>query len=107
MGTHLERVQAFADEAFAVASLGDLDLLIQETARQLGADYFLMIHHANFAASAPGPGATTRYDVAARVASRGARYHSGVRWVPAVVHRGYVPSKRNSSVARRIAASAV
>jgi len=54
VATHLERVQAFADDAFTVGSLGDLDLMVGEAARDFGADYFLMIHHANYAQGTPG-----------------------------------------------------
>lgn len=48
MATRLERVQAFADAAASVASLPDLDLMMRETAREFGADYYLMVHHSNF-----------------------------------------------------------
>jgi LuxR family transcriptional regulator, quorum-sensing system regulator CciR len=48
MTSQLESVQAFADAALAVASTFDLNLLMSETARDFGADYFLLIHHADF-----------------------------------------------------------
>jgi LuxR family transcriptional regulator, quorum-sensing system regulator CciR len=48
MPSQLERVQAFANDAAAVASLGDLDLMMREAASDFGADYYLMIHHANY-----------------------------------------------------------
>jgi LuxR family transcriptional regulator, quorum-sensing system regulator CciR len=54
VATQLERVQAFADAAHAVGSLGDLDLMMQEATEDLGADYYLMIHHTNFAAGGAG-----------------------------------------------------
>ena len=47
MASQLESVQAFADAALSVASLSDLDLMMREAARTFGADYYLMIHHAN------------------------------------------------------------
>jgi LuxR family quorum-sensing system transcriptional regulator CciR len=48
MASQLESVQAFADAAISVASLSDLDLMMREAARTFGADYYLMIHHANY-----------------------------------------------------------
>lgn len=48
MSSPLERVQDFADCATAISSLTDLRLLMEETAHAFGADYFLMIHHADF-----------------------------------------------------------
>lgn len=48
MSSPLERVQDFAECATAVSSVTDLRLLMEETARAFGADYFLMIHHADF-----------------------------------------------------------
>jgi LuxR family quorum-sensing system transcriptional regulator CciR len=53
MTSQLESVQAFADAALAVRSTFDLDLLMRETAHDFGADYFLLIHHADFS-RAPG-----------------------------------------------------
>jgi LuxR family quorum-sensing system transcriptional regulator CciR len=50
----LERVQAFADDAHAVASLSDLDVMMKETANEFGADYYLMIHHTNYFQGTPG-----------------------------------------------------
>jgi LuxR family quorum-sensing system transcriptional regulator CciR len=47
-------VQAFADAALAAASLPDLHALMAETARAFGADYFLMIHHADFSREPAG-----------------------------------------------------
>jgi LuxR family quorum-sensing system transcriptional regulator CciR len=54
MPSRLERVQAFADAAIAVSSAAELDLLMSGTAREFGADYFLMIHHADFSRSSSG-----------------------------------------------------
>jgi LuxR family quorum-sensing system transcriptional regulator CciR len=54
VSTRLERVQAFADSALAVGSAAELDLLMRGTTREFGADYFLMIHHADFTRSARG-----------------------------------------------------
>lgn len=54
MTTPLGMVQAFADSALALASLPDLHALMAETARAFGADYFLMIHHADFSGNAGG-----------------------------------------------------
>ncbi len=48
MVTQLERVQAFADASVACTSLGDLSMMVGETALDLGAEYFLMVHHADF-----------------------------------------------------------
>lgn len=48
MRSRLERVQAFADAAQTAASLGELDVIMQEAACDFGADYYLMIHHADF-----------------------------------------------------------
>lgn len=48
MTTHLERVQAFANESYAIDSIADLDLLIREAAAEFGADYYLMIHHTDY-----------------------------------------------------------
>jgi LuxR family transcriptional regulator, quorum-sensing system regulator CciR len=45
---HLDRVQAFADAAFAAGSIPQLHDLMENVAREFGADYFLMIHHADF-----------------------------------------------------------
>ena len=50
MTPQLESVQAFAEAALAVNSAFELNLLMTETARDFGADYFLMIHHADFTA---------------------------------------------------------
>lgn len=54
MSSHLERVQAFAEAAQAVASLGDLHLMVEEAAHDFGADYFLMVHHTNYFVGTPG-----------------------------------------------------
>lgn len=54
MTTPLGMVQAFADAALAADSLPDLRALMAETARAFGADYFLMIHHADFSGDAGG-----------------------------------------------------
>lgn len=54
MATPLGMVQAFADAALASHSLPDLHALMAETARAFGADYFLMIHHADFSADPNG-----------------------------------------------------
>jgi LuxR family quorum-sensing system transcriptional regulator CciR len=54
MPSRLGAVQAFADAAIAMRSMGDLHLLMAETAREFGADYFLMIHHADFSRGARG-----------------------------------------------------
>ena len=54
MATPLGMVQAFADAALAAASLPDLQALMTETARAFGADYFLMIHHADFSKEPAG-----------------------------------------------------
>lgn len=48
MATHLERVQAFAEDAHQVASLADLDLMMRGAAHDFGADYYLMIHHTDY-----------------------------------------------------------
>lgn len=50
MHSQLQRVQAFAEAAFTVASMPQLHTLMADVSREFGADYFLMIHHANFAA---------------------------------------------------------
>jgi LuxR family quorum-sensing system transcriptional regulator CciR len=47
-------VQAFADAALASPSLPELHELMAEATRAFGADYFLMIHHADFSAKADG-----------------------------------------------------
>jgi LuxR family transcriptional regulator, quorum-sensing system regulator CciR len=48
MASQLGSIQAFADAALSVASLSDLDMMMRETAAEFGADYYLMIHHANY-----------------------------------------------------------
>lgn len=48
MRSRLERVQAFADAAQSVTSVGDLDIIMSEAACDFGADFYLMIHHADF-----------------------------------------------------------
>jgi LuxR family transcriptional regulator, quorum-sensing system regulator CciR len=48
MASQLDSVQAFADAALSVASLADLDSMMREAASTFGADYYLMIHHANY-----------------------------------------------------------
>lgn len=48
MLSQLERVQAFADAAQDVASFSDLKIMMEEAACDFGADYYLMIHHADF-----------------------------------------------------------
>ena len=48
MRSRLERVQAFADAAQTATSLGELDIIMGEAACDFGADYYLMIHHADF-----------------------------------------------------------
>ncbi len=54
MAAMLERVQAFSDAALTVDSDFELNLLMSETARAFGADYYLMIHHADFSAGDQG-----------------------------------------------------
>lgn len=54
MSSRLERVQAFADTASSLGSVADLDMLMSSTAREFGADFFLMIHHADFSRSTDG-----------------------------------------------------
>lgn len=54
MATPLGMVQDFADAALASASLPDLHALMADATRTFGADYFLMIHHADFSANADG-----------------------------------------------------
>jgi LuxR family quorum-sensing system transcriptional regulator CciR len=54
MATQLERVQAFAEAASGVASLSELDVMTREAAREFGAEFYLMIHHANFFVGTPG-----------------------------------------------------
>lgn len=54
MSAQLERVQAFADLATSVETLTDLDLMMKEAAKDFGADFYLMIHHANFFRGTPG-----------------------------------------------------
>lgn len=48
MRSRLERVQAFADAAQSVDSVRDLEFIMSEAACDFGADYYLMIHHADF-----------------------------------------------------------
>lgn len=54
MAERLGLVQAFADAALASPTLPDLQALMAETVHALGADYFLMIHHADFSADPTG-----------------------------------------------------
>jgi len=54
MTSRLETVQAFAEAARAVDSDFDLGLLMAETACAFGADYYLLIHHADFAIARHG-----------------------------------------------------
>ena len=54
MGSQLQRVQEFAEAAFGVASLSQLHSLMADVSREFGADYFLMIHHADFSAGDRG-----------------------------------------------------
>ena len=54
MGSQLDRVQAFADAAMALPSMSDLHMLMTDAAREFGADYFLMIHHADFSKETRG-----------------------------------------------------
>jgi len=54
MSSQLQSVQAFAEAAHGVGSVAELDLLMRETTREFGADYFLMIHHADFSKSSRG-----------------------------------------------------
>lgn len=54
MSSRLERVQAFADATSFLGSVTGLDMLMSRTAREFGADYFLMIHHADFSRSGEG-----------------------------------------------------
>lgn len=48
MFSQRERVQAFAESAQSVRSFGDLKIMMEEAASDFGADYYLMIHHADF-----------------------------------------------------------
>lgn len=48
MAGRLARIQVFAEEALACGSTAELLDLMLETTRAFGADYFLMIHHADF-----------------------------------------------------------
>ena len=48
MGSPLERVQGFADSIQAADSLQDIEILMGEAACDFGADFYLMIHHADF-----------------------------------------------------------
>ena len=48
MRSRLERVQAFANATLAATSFGELDIIMKEAACDFGADYYLMIHHADF-----------------------------------------------------------
>lgn len=48
MRSRLERVQAFADAAIAATSFPELDIIMKEAACDFGADFYLMIHHADF-----------------------------------------------------------
>ena len=48
MRSRLQRIQAFADDAHSATSFGDLDVMMKEAACDFGADYYLMIHHADF-----------------------------------------------------------
>lgn len=54
MAALLESVQAFAEAALSVDSNFDLNLLMSDTARSFGADYYLMIHHADFSTGGRG-----------------------------------------------------
>lgn len=46
--SELSRIQAFAEGARSARSTSDLKSIILDTARELGADFFLMIHHADY-----------------------------------------------------------
>jgi LuxR family transcriptional regulator, quorum-sensing system regulator CciR len=54
MGSAIRRIQEFADAAASVDSLATLDLMMRDTARAFGADFYLMIHHANCFEGTPG-----------------------------------------------------
>lgn len=54
MRHQLERVQAFAEAAFASQSLSQLHALLGDVTIEFGADYFLLVHHADFSASRKG-----------------------------------------------------
>lgn len=54
MSSPLERVQDFADAAMTIPSITDLRLLMAEATHAFGADYFLMIHHADFSKGEDG-----------------------------------------------------
>ncbi len=54
MGSQLERVQDFAESAFVATSLSQLHAMMAEVSLFFGADYFLMIHHADFSAGDRG-----------------------------------------------------
>jgi LuxR family quorum-sensing system transcriptional regulator CciR len=48
MRSRLDRVQAFADAAQSVSSVRELEIIMSEAACDFGADFYLMIHHADF-----------------------------------------------------------
>jgi LuxR family quorum-sensing system transcriptional regulator CciR len=54
MASQLEQVQDFAESAFAATSLSQLNAMMAEVSLAFGADYFLMIHHADFSAGDRG-----------------------------------------------------
>lgn len=54
MPSQLDSVQAFAETAHRAGSLKELDLLLRDTVPAYGADYFLMIHHADFSENPQG-----------------------------------------------------
>lgn len=54
MPSQLQRVQAFADAASAATSLTELGDMMEEVTHFFGADYYLMVHHANYFRGTPG-----------------------------------------------------
>ncbi|TMJ13777.1 MAG: hypothetical protein E6G94_11015 [Alphaproteobacteria bacterium] len=48
MLSQLERIQEFAEAALAASSLKDLDDMMARATKEFGADYYLMVHHADF-----------------------------------------------------------
>lgn len=54
MRYQLERVQEFADAAFDASCLAQLHSLMTDVSSSFGADYFLMVHHADFSAGDRG-----------------------------------------------------
>ena len=70
MTGQLESVQAFAEAALAVNSVFELNLLMSETAQDFGADYFLLIHHADFSRDPRGKVRLGNYPMEFVAASR-------------------------------------